>query len=134
MSVHNTINVSKVIYKCREPILLLPISDLSSILTLSLVEQELLTFPEHPHSPPGFSWVCVTRSLVLYVCFVDSFLFFDDTVKSLLFVGYQYSWVGRSTKLRIQQTMKLGKQFDIDIQPCCPRVTSTFWTSCIGNS
>jgi len=36
------------------------------------------------------------------------------TVKSLLFVEYQFSWfswVGWSTKLRIQQTMKLGKQF-----------------------
>ena len=40
------------------------------------------------------------------------------TVKSLLFVGYQFSWfswVGWSTKLRIQQTMKHEKQFDIDI-------------------
>jgi len=35
MSVHNTINVSKVIYKCRTPILLLPVSILSSIFTLS---------------------------------------------------------------------------------------------------
>ena len=35
MSVHNTIYVSKVIYKCRAPILLLPVSNLSSILTLS---------------------------------------------------------------------------------------------------
>ena len=38
--------------------------------------------------------------------------------RSLLFVGYQFSWfscVSWSTKLRIQQTMKLGKQFDIDI-------------------
>jgi hypothetical protein len=67
MSVHNTMNVSKVIYKCREPILLLPVLNLSSILTLSLMEQELLTFPEHLSSPPVFSWVRVTRSLVLYV-------------------------------------------------------------------
>jgi hypothetical protein len=40
------------------------------------------------------------------------------TVKSLLFVWYQFlwfSWVGWHTKLRIQWTMKLGKQFDIDI-------------------
>ena len=35
MSVHNTMNVSKVIYKCRAPILLLPVSNLCSILTLS---------------------------------------------------------------------------------------------------
>ena len=35
-----------------------------------LVEQELLTFPEHLSSPPVFSGVRITRSLVLYVCFV----------------------------------------------------------------
>jgi hypothetical protein len=35
-----------------------------------------------------------------------------------VFVMYQFpwiSWVGWSTKLRIQRTMKLGKQVDIDI-------------------
>jgi branched-subunit amino acid transport protein len=36
-----------------------------------LVEQELLTLPEHLSSLPVFSGVRVTRSLVLYVCFVD---------------------------------------------------------------
>ena len=35
---------------------------------------ELLTLPEHLSSPPVFSWVCVTRSLVLCVCFVDRYL------------------------------------------------------------
>jgi hypothetical protein len=35
-----------------------------------LVEQELPTLPEHLSSPPVFSGVRVTRSLVLYVCFV----------------------------------------------------------------
>jgi len=43
---------------------------------VSLVEQELLTFPEHLSSPPVFSGVFVTRSLVLYVCFVDRCLSF----------------------------------------------------------
>jgi len=39
---------------------------------VSLVEQELLTFPEHLCSPPVFSGVRDTRFLVLlYVCFVD---------------------------------------------------------------
>ena len=38
---------------------------------MSLVEQELPTLPEHMTSPPVFSGVRVTRSLVLYVCFVD---------------------------------------------------------------
>jgi hypothetical protein len=41
-----------------------------------LVEQELLTLPEHLSSPPVFTGVCVTRSLVLYVCFVDRCLSF----------------------------------------------------------
>jgi hypothetical protein len=40
------------------------------------VEQELLTIPEHPSSPPVFGGDRVTRSLVLYVCFVDRCLSF----------------------------------------------------------
>jgi hypothetical protein len=36
-----------------------------------LVEQELLTLPEHPSSTPILSGVRVIRSLVLYACFVD---------------------------------------------------------------
>jgi hypothetical protein len=43
---------------------------------VSLVEQELLTLPEHLSSPPVFSGFRVTRSLVLYICFVDSCLSF----------------------------------------------------------
>ena len=40
------------------------------------VEQELLTLLEHLSSPPLFGEVCVTRSLVLRVCFVDRCLTF----------------------------------------------------------
>ena len=40
------------------------------------VEQELLTLPEHLCSPPVFSGVRVTLSLVLCVCFVDRCLSF----------------------------------------------------------
>jgi hypothetical protein len=36
-----------------------------------LVEQELITLPEHLSSPPIFSGVRVTRSLDLYISFVD---------------------------------------------------------------
>ena len=43
---------------------------------VSLVEQELPTLPEHLSSPPVFSGVRVTRSSVLYVCFVDRCLSF----------------------------------------------------------
>jgi hypothetical protein len=35
----------------------------------AIMEQEQLTFPEHPSSPPVFNGVCVTRSLVLCVCY-----------------------------------------------------------------
>ena len=38
---------------------------------MSLVEQGLLTLPEHLRSPPVLSGVRVTWSLVLYVCLVD---------------------------------------------------------------
>jgi hypothetical protein len=41
-----------------------------------LVEQEMPTLPEHLISPPVFSGVRVTRSLVLYVCFVNCCLSF----------------------------------------------------------
>ena len=41
-----------------------------------LMEQELFTLPEHLSSPPGFSGVRVTRSLVWYACFVDRCLSF----------------------------------------------------------
>ena len=38
---------------------------------MSLVKQELFTFPEHLSLPSVFSEIRVTRSLVLCVCFVD---------------------------------------------------------------
>ena len=47
---------------------------------MSLVEQELLTLPEHLSSPPVFSGVRVTRSLVLYVCIVDRCCSFAHSV------------------------------------------------------
>jgi hypothetical protein len=40
------------------------------------MEQKLITLPEHLSSPPVFSGVRVTRSLVLCVCFVDRCLSF----------------------------------------------------------
>ena len=43
---------------------------------VSLVVQELLTLPEYLCSPPIFNGVRVTRSLVLYLCFVDRWLSF----------------------------------------------------------
>jgi hypothetical protein len=43
---------------------------------VSPVQQELPTLPEHLSSPLVFSGVCITRSLVLCVCFVDRCLSF----------------------------------------------------------
>jgi len=43
---------------------------------VSLVEQDLLNLPEHMSSPPVFSGIRVSRSLVLCVCFVDRCLSF----------------------------------------------------------
>jgi hypothetical protein len=43
---------------------------------VSLVEQELLPIPVHLSSPPVFSGVRDTRSLILCVCFVDRCLSF----------------------------------------------------------
>ena len=43
---------------------------------VSLVEQELLTLPEHLILTPVYSGVRVTRSLALYVCFVGLWLSF----------------------------------------------------------
>jgi len=43
---------------------------------MPLVEQELLTLPEHLNLPPAFSGVHVTQSLVLCVCFLDRCFFF----------------------------------------------------------
>jgi hypothetical protein len=40
------------------------------------VEEELITLPEHLSSPPIFSGVHATWSLVLYICFVDRCLSF----------------------------------------------------------
>ena len=63
----------------------------------------------------------VLKDSILFATKKEIFFFFFHivvTAKSLLFVGYKFSWfswVGWSTKLRIQRKMKLVNQFDIDI-------------------
>jgi hypothetical protein len=44
---------------------------------VQLVEQELILDRNHLSSPPVFSGVHITRSLVLYVCFLDRWLSFS---------------------------------------------------------
>ena len=48
----------------------------SLLTSVSRVVQELLTLPEDLSSPPDVSGVRFTRSLVLYICFVDRCLSF----------------------------------------------------------
>ena len=50
-----------------------------------LVEQEIFNLPKHLSSSSVFSGVRVTRSLVLYVCFVDRCLYFFYWPLSCLF-------------------------------------------------
>ena len=45
------------------------ISTSDDVRRVSYVEQELISHPEHPSSPPGFSRVNVARSLVFCVVF-----------------------------------------------------------------
>ena len=72
-----------------------------SWLVLPLVEQELLTLPEHLSSPPVFSGVFGTRSLVLCVCFVDHCLPFCT-----LSFGYESVDISASVrKYRLNLTM-----------------------------
>ena len=57
---------------------------------VSLVEQELLTLPEHLSSPPVLSGVRVTRSLVLCICFVNRCLYFFFVLSVLRYTGSDY--------------------------------------------
>jgi hypothetical protein len=74
-----------------------------SIRRVPLVEQELLTLPEHLSSPPVFSGVRVTRSLVLCVCFVDrclsfcTFSFSHCVVCSCSIYGFWYPFVSSNS-------------------------------------
>jgi hypothetical protein len=53
------------------------------ITMMSLVEQELLTLPEHLSPSPVFSGARVTRSLVFCVCFAPMQYFKEDDSDAL---------------------------------------------------
>jgi hypothetical protein len=105
---------------------------------MSLVEQELLTLPEHPRSPPIFSGVCVTQSLVLYVYFCRSlfvllyFIFwplcclflFDVRILVTLLVSSNSSVARRELEHNIStwySTLQ-GAIFD---EPMCSRIVNS---------
>jgi hypothetical protein len=63
---------------------------------VSLVEQELLTLPENLSSPPAFSGICVTQSLIHFLCSVRLYLqLFVGVIMSCLryFCLFPYSGV-----------------------------------------
>ena len=66
------------VFWMRQDKLGIPFHTFRSRLTrwVPLVEQELLILPKHLRSPPVFSGVCVTRSLVFCVYFIDRCLSF----------------------------------------------------------
>ena len=78
--------------------------------------QELLNLPQNPSSPPIFSGVRVTRSLVLCVCFVDrclSFSFGHCVVRSFSIYGFWLPLWYLQTLLLIQtvDSNNLGKYY-----------------------
>jgi hypothetical protein len=88
-----------------------------------LAEQELPTLPGHLNSPPVFSGVRVTRSLVLCVCFVDgclSFFFwplyclsFFDLRNMITSLWYLQTLLPTYNKYRIKRiSLKLGFELD----------------------
>ena len=67
---------------------------------MALVEQELLTLPDNLKSPPVFSGVRFTRSLVFCVCFVDRCLFFWSLCCLLFFhIRIRYAMVSTQSRL-----------------------------------
>jgi len=64
------------------------LDELSTRKFVPLVEQELFTLPEHMSSPPVFSGVRVTRSLVLYVLFCMCLSFCSFSVGSSSIYGF----------------------------------------------
>jgi hypothetical protein len=61
---------------------------------VALMEQGLLTLPDHMSSTPVFSGVRVTRFVVLYVCFVDRCLSFCTFIfKPLYCLSFWHFWL-----------------------------------------
>jgi hypothetical protein len=99
------------------------------------VEQELPTLPEHLSSPPVYSGVRFTRSLVLYVCFVDhclsfcTFSFGHCVVCSSSFghcVVCSSSIYGFLLPLWYLQTL-LARAYHTSIMQCYVSITKTQW-------
>ena len=104
---------------------------------VSLVEQELLTFPEHLSSPPVFSGVRVTRSLVLYVCFVDRCLSccpfsFDHCVvcSSSIYGFWLPLWYLQTPLKKAPTAVFMGKVPFVDVSCTSWNINGNFLTVC----
>jgi hypothetical protein len=104
---------------------------------VSHMEQELLIFPEHLHSPPVFSGFCVTQYLVFYVMFCRS-LFVLFLVAIVMFVlllitplvssNFSYQgWFWQVNKITENQwkhswnhLYSLSKTYIVDLFRSCP--------------
>ena len=83
---------------------------------VQLVEQELLTLPEDLSSRLVFSWIRVTGSPVLCVCFVDRFLSFC-TFSFGHCVASSFSVYGFLLPLWYLQTLLIKQHFVSTIDP-----------------
>jgi hypothetical protein len=86
-----------------------------------LVQQELLTLPEHPRSPPVFSGVRVIRSLAWCVCFVYrclscTFSFGHCVVCSLIYGYWLPLWYLQTLLKKIIHSSNNGV---IDVRGTC---------------
>jgi hypothetical protein len=88
-SVYDKCNISVVICaydKCNISVVICAYDKCN--ISVAIVEQALLTLPEHLSSAPVFSGVRVTRSLALCVCFVDCCLSFSVIVLSVSYLRF----------------------------------------------
>jgi hypothetical protein len=108
---------------------------------MPLVEQKLPTLPEHLSSPPVFSGVRVSRSLVLCVCYVDRYLSFcafsfDHCVvcSSSIYwfwlpLWYLQTRLNKFTRIRvfIARSVDFASFYDFAIGFCNHSDTQTVW-------
>ena len=98
---------------------------------VSLVEQELLTPPEHMSSSPVFSGVRVTRSIVLCICFVDHCSFGHCVVCSSSIYGF---WL---PLWYLQTLIVISTDDDVDIEhtwSCCINRGWCRYTCCMSRN
>jgi hypothetical protein len=80
------------------------------------VEQELLILPEHLSSSPVFSGVRITRSLVLYICFVDRCLSFSTNAAGSTIKAIHVVVISRRKLLLLSECMFVFENITVRIR------------------